>query len=77
MIVNPILPIWAMALICIVLLFLITRNNKKRALRQVLIIILLFIINLRIQLKSGTSQIVTTNIDVLFVIDNTLSMKED
>lgn len=74
MIVNPILPIWAMALICIVLLFLITRNNKKRALRQVLIIILLFIINLRIQLKSGTSQIVTTNIDVLFVIDNTLSM---
>lgn len=73
MIIDPIIPIWIMALICILLLIFISKS-KKRAIRQIIIIILIFVINLRIKVTSANVETMATNMDVLFVIDNTLSM---
>lgn len=68
----PIIPIWIMLIICISLIIYII--IKKRDLLQILIIILLFIINLRIMIPSNNSKTIKNNLDVLFVIDNTISM---
>lgn len=73
MITNPIMPIWLMILICII--FIIIRSkNKHNFIKQIIIVILLFLINLRIMIPSSNVQIVTNNLDVLFVIDNTISI---
>lgn len=76
MIVYPIIPIWIMGLICIGLITLIVVKGRKKwgLLRQILIVILLFCINIRIMIKSPNAQVASNNLDVLFVIDNTLSM---
>lgn len=76
MIVYPIIPIWIMGLICIIsLIFIIIKGRKKWGLvRQVLILVLLFLINLRPMIVSSGAQTLTSDYDVLFVIDNTLSM---
>ena len=68
----PIIPIWIMLIICISLIIYII--IKKRDLLQILIIILLFIINLRIMIPSNNSKTIKNNLDILFVIDNTISM---
>ena len=68
----PIIPIWIMLIICISLIIYII--IKKRDLLQILIIILLFVINLRIMIPSNNSKTIKNNLDVLFVIDNTISM---
>ena len=68
----PIIPIWIMAIICFIMLFFIITKTKK--IIHILIVILIFIINLRIMILSGNSKIVSNNLDVLFVIDNTISM---
>ena len=73
MIINPIIPVWAMAIICIGFLFL-KRKGKINYVRQILIILLLFVINLRIMVKGGDVPQVSTKVDVLFVVDNTISM---
>ncbi len=72
----PILPIWIMIIICTILLVIIWKSNKKNII-QIIIVILLFLINLRIMIPSNNSQTLTNNLDVLFVIDNTISMNAE
>lgn len=74
MITNPIIPVWIMAFFCIVML-LLKRKGAKNFIRQILVVILLFVINLRPMIPGdGIKQVETKNIDILFVVDNTLSM---
>lgn len=73
MIINPMIPIWLMALICIGLLFC-KRKGTFNYIRQILIILLLFVINLRIMVPNPDAPTIQHNVDVLFVVDNTISM---
>jgi len=73
MIIFPIIPIWIMILICAILVFFRSKE-RKRLIRQIIIIILLFLINLRIMIPSSNVKSKENNLDVLFVIDNTISM---
>ena len=73
MIINPIIPIWLMAIICVIFLIL-KKKGTFNYIRQILIIALLFVINLRIMLPGDEVETVAPNIDILFVIDNTISI---
>lgn len=73
MIINPIIPVWLMGIICVILL-LLKRKGMKNYIRQILVVVLLFVINLRIMVANGEATTVMTNVDVLFVVDNTISM---
>lgn len=73
MIVNPIIPIWLMAVISVAFL-LVWRKGWAAFIRQLLLVILIFVINLRPMIKVENIQQKTLNMDVLFVIDNTISM---
>lgn len=68
----PIIPIWIMTIICLILLFICIKGRRKTI--QILIIVLIFIINLRIMIPTNNSRVLANNLDVLFVIDNTISM---
>lgn len=72
----PIIPIWLMTLICLLLFFLIFQKKKfsVTTLREVSIILLLFIINLRIMIPSNKSLVAANNLDIIFAIDNSISM---
>ncbi len=74
MITSPIIPIWIMGIISIILIILIRNKDKKIFIRRLLIIIFLFIINLRIMIPSQDGKVLTSNLDIFFVIDNTISM---
>lgn len=65
----PIIPIWLMLIICVLLIIFC-----KRSITNILIIVLLFIINLRIMIPSNKSDVLVNDLDVVFVIDNTISM---
>ena len=73
--INPIIPIWLMAVICVAII-LLRRKGVWPYIRQILIAILLFVINLRIMIP--TDDMVTERQEmseyVLFVIDDTISM---
>ena len=69
----PIIPIPIMLVICIILIIILGKNIKKNVI-QVIIVFLLFFINLRIMLPTNKSNIATSDLDVLFVIDSTISM---
>ena len=71
----PIIPIWIMTIVCLILLFICTKGKRK--IIQILMIILIFIINLRIMIPSNNSKVLANNLDVLFVIDNTISMNAE
>lgn len=73
MILNPIIPLWLMGIICIALLFF-KRKGIFNYIRQIVIIVLIFVINMRIMVQSGNISNMTSNVDVLFVVDNTISM---
>lgn len=75
MTINPIIPIWLMAIICIVLI-LFKRKRTLAYIRQIVVIILVFVMNLRIMIPFDTVKEIDMTMDakVLFVIDNTLSM---
>lgn len=73
MIINPIVPVWVMGIIC-VLLLLLKRRGTFNYIRQIVIIILLFVINLRIMIPKGDAINMSNNVDILFVVDNTISM---
>lgn len=90
MIINPIIPIWLMAVICIVLVILTVyderkrknklkeSNNKKYNINLIInlfIIMILFIINLRIMLPNGETDIVTADLNIMIVIDKSVSMR--
>lgn len=73
MIINPIIPLWLMIIISVALLVVVI-TNKKRIIIRVLMIILLFLTNLRFMLPNGKIEKITNNLNVLFVIDNSISM---
>lgn len=72
MITYPIIPVWIMALICSILLLFVIVKTKK--ITHIIMIILIFVINLRFMYPSGSATVISNNLDVLFVIDNTISM---
>ena len=72
----PIIPIWIMIIICALGLFFVLKEKNKKIV-QIIIIILLFVINLRIMIPNENSRIMSNNLDVLFVIDNTISMNAE
>ena len=72
---RPMIPIWLMACLCVLMLFF-KRKGIFAYIRQIVIVLLLFVINLR---PMFPGEVVTTgekhtNIKVLFVIDDTISM---
>ncbi len=73
MIINPILPVWLMGILCVVFLCF-KRKGVFNFIRQICIVILLFVINLRIMVGEAESQTVMASADILFVVDNTISM---
>lgn len=73
MIINPILPVWLMGILCVIFLCF-KRKGVFNYIRQICIVVLLFVINLRIMVGDGESQTVMAGADVLFVVDNTISM---
>lgn len=73
MILNPIIPVWLMGIFCVILLIM-KRKGILNYIRQILVVILLFAINLRIMVPNGEMTTMKNNVNVLFVIDNTLSM---
>lgn len=78
MILNPIIPIWLMLIISIILIYIILKYSPKSLkLIKILIVILLFIINLRIMYKSDNSMALSNDLNVLFVIDSTISMNAE
>ena len=76
MTINPIIPIPAMIIICIILL-LMKRKGVLPYIVQVLIVILLFVVNLRIMIHSYDVQMKEYPLDILFVIDDTISMQAE
>jgi len=73
MMINPIIPIWLMVIICILFLC-VKRKGKASYIRQILIVLLLFVINMRIMVRGGEVPTVMPKVDVIFVVDNTLSV---
>ena len=73
MIINPILPIWLMAIISVALLVPM-RKGIYNYIRQVVIVLILFAINLRPMVPNGEVTEVKRDYKVLFVVDNTISM---
>ncbi|MBQ7105179.1 MAG: VWA domain-containing protein [Bacilli bacterium] len=73
MIINPIMPIYFM--VGVICLFWVCRSNdKKKFIRQCIVVVLLFLINLRIMYPKSGAEVMTNELDVLFVIDTTISM---
>lgn len=80
MILNPIIPIWLMLIISILIIGYIIKQNKKinkKSLLRISVVIILFIINLRPMLRTNDAPISANNLNVLFVIDTTLSMNAE
>ena len=76
MIIKPIIPIWLMLIICAGLIALIISNkHSKKKIEKYLIVVLLFVINLRFMLPNGESMAVNYDLNVLFVIDTSISMR--
>lgn len=76
MTVDPIIPIWLMLILCVLFVLLILRSkNKYSFIRKTIVIVLLFMINLRIMIPlEGQVDLITNNLNVLLVIDTTISM---
>lgn len=84
MFLNPIIPVWIMIIICVVLIliiFLVLSKQKRnlieknvRIVRIILIVMLIFVINLRPMIEMPGQEVMLSNVNVLFVVDNTLSM---
>ena len=70
---SPYLPIPVMAAICIVLIIL-KRKGVWNFIRQILISVLIFAVNLRPAFPTNTVTVINNDVDVLFVVDNTISM---
>ena len=73
MTISPVIPIPLMVIICIALIAL-KRKGAWNFTRQIIISVLIFAINLRLAIPSDNVMVVKNDIDVLFVVDNTISM---
>ena len=75
MIINPIISLWIMIpLTIIIIYYLFVYYSGLKKLTRIILIILLFIINMRIMIPNGKSNIYQNNLDIIFVIDSTISM---
>ena len=82
--INPILPVWIVTIILILCIGILSyriykketslQNKVFSILRVSLITILVFLLNLRVMKPTYTRDALLKNIDVLFVVDNTISM---
>ncbi len=80
MIIKPIIPIWIMIIFCIIFIAVVIFNNltKKNIFNLIIksmIVVFLFIINLRPMLPNGESTAINADINIMFVIDKSVSMK--
>lgn len=75
---EPIIPIYIMAIFCVVLL-VFKRRGVMPYIRQIICVILLFIINLRPMYPSDNITVMSSKMDlnVVFVVDDTISMLGD
>lgn len=70
---KPIIPTIIMIIVSVIVLTLII-INKKNLISRIAIVVLIFIISQRPMIKNGASVTYNLDMDVLFVIDNTMSM---
>ena len=73
MTINPFIPIPVMCLI-VVLLIITKRKGVWNFIRQIIVALLIFMVNLRIAIPTDEVVNYSNNIDILFVVDNTISM---
>ncbi|SCW56466.1 Ca-activated chloride channel family protein [Ruminococcaceae bacterium YRB3002] len=73
MTVNPFVPIPVILIIC-ALMIVMKRRGVWNFIRQIIVAILIFLVNLRILIPTGEVVTVNNDIDILFVVDNTISM---
>ena len=73
MIINPIIPIWCMLIICAVIV-LLSLKDKVNLIKSIIVTLLLFLINIRFMIPAKNQDKISNDIDVLFVIDETVSM---
>ena len=75
MITRPIIPIPLMIIISIILIIIIILSSKKvKLIVRLLIVLMLFLINLRPMIPNGETEVMNNNLDIIFVVDTTLSM---
>lgn len=71
----PIIPIWLMTILCIFLItYVVIKDKIKNKILEIGMVLLLFLINLRIMIPSDKSLVTSNNLDILFVIDQSISM---
>ena len=70
---KPIIPTVIMIIVCLIMIG-ITVINRKNLISRIIIVVLLFIISQRPMIKNGAALTYNLDIDVLFVVDNTMSM---
>lgn len=73
---NPIVPITFMSIFVTFMLFLIF-INRKHLINRIIILILIFIISQRPMIVNQEEVTYSLNLDVIFVVDTTLSMLAD
>jgi len=73
MIINPIIPIWLMSILCVLMLCM-KRKGVWNFVRQIIIVALVFALNLRIMVRTSDAEKVEIDVDVLFIVDNSMSM---
>ncbi len=75
----PILPIWLVlpVSLLLILFILFKRQRLSLTIKYLVLVVLIFLINLRFMFSNGREPIVTTNLDILFVVDNTISMQAE
>jgi len=83
MIIKPILPIWLVSILSLLAIYFILKSMKEKSIDKktfairLLMIITIFSINIRPMYTNGKVEALTSNIDILFVIDTTVSMSAE
>ena len=73
MTIRPIIPLIVMIIITLILIIIVI-INRKHIVSRLLIIILLFLVNIRPVKLNSKQDSFRTNLDILFVVDTTMSM---
>lgn len=76
MITNPIIPIWIMLIISIIFI-IITPRKLNSYIMKIILVILLNLINLRIMIPNENVKTQSSNLDILLVVDNSISMQAE
>ena len=74
--ISPIIPIWLIIIILVSLIvYVAIKVRGIKLVIRILMIVLVFLICIRIQIPNGYSTQESSNIDLIFVVDNTISMQ--